>query len=313
MRSLAGLIVAGPLQAIGIVALCTVLGYLMPPLTSPFNYVGAAALALYSLHAGAQRGMLVLLGAALATGLLAELLLGREGGVMAAGAGTSVVVASLLLWLPLWLAAGVLRATLSLAMALLVLAVIAMAGVLLVFVLYGDPVLWWRQVLQEMVDRLVEAHLTTNGDGLSQLVRTVAPLMTGVVASGLEFAAATCLILGRWWQSLLVKPGALRTEFYGLRLNGGVSLAGAMILGVASLKLGVLSTIAAQWALIAMVVFLFVGLAVLHATLAKLKGGRVWLVIAYVLMSLLPQALLMVVVTGLLDPWMDLRRRTASA
>jgi hypothetical protein len=287
----------------------------MPPLTSPFNYVGAAALALYSLYAGAQRGMLVLLGAAVATGLLAELLLGREGGVMAAGAGTgtSVVVASLLLWLPLWLAAGVLRATLSLAMALLVLAVIAMTGVLLVFVLYGDPALWWQQVLQEMVDRLVEARLTTNGDGLSQLATTVAPLMTGVVASGLEFAAATCLILGRWWQSLLVKPGALRTEFYALRLNGGVSLAGAAILGLASLKLGVLSTIAAQWALIAMVVFLFVGLAVLHATLAKLKGGRVWLVIAYVLMSLLPQALLMVVVTGLLDPWLDLRRRTASA
>jgi hypothetical protein len=312
MRSLAGLIVAGPLQAIGIVTLCTVLGYLLPPLTSPLNYVGAAALALYSLATGARGGMLVLLGAAVATGVLAELLLGREGGVMAAHAGTSVVAASLLLWVPVWLSAGVLRATLSLAMALLVLAALAMTGVLLVFVLLGDPALWWQQVLQEMVDRLVEAGITTNGDGLSELVRTVAPLMTGVVASGLEFAAATCLVLGRWWQSLLVKPGALRTEFYALRLNGGLSLAGAAIVAVASLELGVVSDIAAQWALIAMVVFLFVGLAVLHATLARLKAGRMWLIIAYVLMSLLPQALLMVVVTGLLDPWLDLRRRTAS-
>jgi hypothetical protein len=219
----------------------------------------------------------------------------------------------MLLWLPVWMSAGVLRATRSLAMALLVLAVTAMAGVLLVFVLFGDPASWWQQVLQEMADRLVEAHVITSTDGLSQVVATMAPMMTGVVAAGLEFAAAASLILGRWWQSLLVKPGALRAEFYALRLNGAVSLAGAAILAVAALDLGVLSSVAAQWALIAMVAFLFVGLAVLHATLAKLKSGRVWLIIAYVLMSLLPQALLMVVVTGLLDPWLDLRRRAASA
>ena len=33
----------------------------------------------------------------------------------------------------------------------------------------------------------------------------------------------------------------------------------------------------------------------------------------YVLMSLLPQALLLVIVVGMLDPWLDLRRRTAKA
>ena len=62
-----------------------------------------------------------------------------------------------------------------------------------------------------------------------------------------------------------------------------------------------------------MVVFFFVGLAVLHATLANMKAAKAWLVAAYILMSLLPQAMLMVVVTGLFDPWLDLRRRTARA
>ena len=60
-----------------------------------------------------------------------------------------------------------------------------------------------------------------------------------------------------------------------------------------------------------MVLFLFVGLAVVHATLANLKAARGWLIAIYVLMGLLPQALLLVVVTGMLDPWLDLRRRTA--
>ena len=55
------------------------------------------------------------------------------------------------------------------------------------------------------------------------------------------------------------------------------------------------------------------GNAVLHATLANLKASKAWLIAAYILMSLLPQAMLMVVITGLLDPWMDLRRRTTKA
>jgi len=303
MRALAGLIVAGPLQAVGVIALCTVLSFLAPPLTSLLSYVGAAALALYSLHVGASRGLLVLLGATLATGLLSQVALHQ---------GAAVAVTSLLLWLPVWIAAGVLRTTRSLAMAMLVLSGFAMLGVLLVFVVYGDPAPWWQQVLQGMVDRLAtQPELTDAVDSLSAFVTQAAPLMTGSLAAGLSFAALTCLMLGRWWQSLLVKPGALRTEYYALRLNGALSLVGLVIIGLAAFKLGMLSKIALQWSLIAMVVFFFVGLAVLHATLANLKAAKGWLIAAYVLMSLLPQALLMVIITGLLDPWLDLRRRTA--
>ena len=306
MRALAGLIVAGPLQAVAVVALCTVLSFLAPPLTSLLSYVGAAALALYSLHSGAKSGLLVLLGALLATALLGQLLMHQ---------GSTLAVASLLLWLPVWIAALVLRATVSLAMAMLVLTGLAMLGVLVVFVLFGDPAPWWKQLLQGMVDSLVKAQpeLGEVSGSLSDFVAQTAPLMTGAVAAGLGFAALTSLMLGRWWQSLLVKPGALRTEFYALRLNGALSLVGIATVALAAVKLGVVSALATQWALIAMVVFFFVGLAVLHATLANLKAAKAWLIAAYILMSLLPQAMLMVVITGLLDPWMDLRRRTARA
>ncbi len=304
MRALAGLIVAGPLQAIGVIALATVLSFLAPPLTSLLSYVGAAALALYSLHRSARDGLLVLLGAALATALLGQLLMHQ---------GLAVAATSLLLWLPVWIAASVLRSTRSLAMAMLVLVGLAMLGVLVVFILYGDPAPWWRQLLQGMVDSLVasQPELDTVSGSLSEFISQSAPLMTGAVAAGLGFAALTCLLLGRWWQSLLVKPGALRAEFYALRLNGGLSLAGIAILALAWVKLGVLSALATQWALIAMVVFFFVGLAVIHASLANLKAAKAWLVAIYIVMSLLPHAMLMVVVTGLLDPWLDLRRRTA--
>ena len=303
MRALAGLIVAGPLQAVLVIALCTVLSFLAPPLTSVLSYGGTAALALFSLHAGARIGALVLLGAALVTGILAGLLMQQ---------GMAVVVTSLLLWVPVWLAAVVLRETRSLALAMLVSSGLAMAGVLLVFIVFGDPGQWWLEHLQALIDS-VAAQQEIDSAPLSEFAEQVAPFMTGALAAGLSFATLTCLLLGRWWQSLLVKPGALRKEFYALRLNRLLSLFGLAIIALAALGFGVVSTLALQWVLVVTVLFLFVGLAVVHATLANLKAARGWLIAIYVLMSLLPQALLLVVVVGMLDPWLDLRRRTAKA
>ncbi len=303
MRALAGLIVAGPLQAVLVVALCTVLSFLAPPLTSVLSYGAAAALALFSLHAGARTSVLVLLGAALVTGILAGLLMQQ---------GMAVVVTSLLLWVPVWLVAVVLRETRSLALAMLVSSGLAMAGVLLVFTVFGDPGQWWLEHLQALIDS-VAAQQEVDIAPLNEFAEQVAPFMTGALAAGLSFATLTGLLLGRWWQSLLVKPGALRKEFYALRLNRLLSLFGLAIIALAALGFGVVSTLALQWVLVVTVLFLFVGLAVVHATLANLKAARGWLIAVYVLMSLLPQALLLVVVVGMLDPWLDLRRRTAKA
>jgi len=302
MRALAGFIVAGPLQAVLVIALFTVLSFLAPPLTSILSYGGAAALALYSLQAGARSGVIVLLGAMLVTGLLIEMLLHQ---------GLTIAVTSLLLWIPVWLVAVVLRETRSLAMAMLALSALAMAGILLAFVWFGDPSQWWLERLQGLINSLAaQPELQIDTDSLMEFAEQVAPFMTGSLAAGLSFAALTCLMLGRWWQSLMLKPGALRKEFYALRLNRMLSLLAVAIFAVAALALGSISALALQWSLVVMVPFLFVGLAVVHATLANLKAGRIWLIVIYILMSLLPQVMMLVVVTGMLDPWLDLRRRT---
>jgi len=302
MRALAAFIVAGPPQAVLVIALFTVLSFLAPPLTSILSYGGAAALALYSLQAGARSGVIVLLAAMLVTGLLIEMLLHQ---------GLTIAVTSLLLWIPVWLVAVVLRETRSLAMAMLALSALAMAGILLAFVWFGDPSQWWLERLQGLISSLaVQPELQINTDSLMEFAEQVAPFMTGSLAAGLSFAALTCLMLGRWWQSLMLKPGALRKEFYALRLNRMLSLLAVAIFAVAALALGSISALALQWSLVVMVPFLFVGLAVVHATLANLKAGRIWLIVIYILMSLLPQVMMLVVVTGMLDPWLDLRRRT---
>ena len=305
MRALAGIIVAGPLQAVLVVALFTVLSFLAPPLTSILSYAGAAALALYSLHVGARSGAIVLLGAMLVTGLLTEMLLHQ---------GMTIAVTSLLLWFPVWLIAVVLRETRSLAMAMLALSALAMAGILLVFLWFGDPSQWWLERLSGLINSLADQpEIEIDTGSLHEFAEQVAPFMTGSLAAGLSFAALTCLMLGRWWQSQMVKPGALRKEFYALRLNSMLSLLAVGMFALAALKFGSVSALALQWSLVVLVPFLFVGLAVVHATLANLKAARIWLIIIYILMSLLPQAMVLVVVTGLLGPWLDLRRRTEKA
>jgi len=302
MRALAGFIVTGPLQAVLVIALFTVLSFLAPPLTSILSYAGAAALALYSLHVGARSGAIVLLGAMLVTGLLTEMLLHH---------GMTIAVTSLLLWFPVWLIAVVLRETRSLAMAMLALSALAMAGILLVFLWFGDPSQWWLERLSGLINSLADQpEIEIDTGSLHEFAEQVAPFMTGSLAAGLSFAALTCLMLGRWWQSQMVKPGALRKEFYALRLNSMLSLLAVGMFALAALKFGSVSALALQWSLVVLVPFLFVGLAVVHATLANLKAARIWLIIIYILMSLLPQAMMLVIVTGLLDPWLDLRRRT---
>ncbi len=302
MRALAGLIVAGPLQAVLVVALLTALSFLAPPLTSILSYAGAAALALYSLHAGTRLGVIVLVGAVLVTALLTEMLLHQ---------GVAVAVTSLLLWIPVWLVAVVLRETRSLALAMLASTALAMVAVLLVFLWLGDPSQWWLERLRAFIDGLAsQPEIQFDSSVLMAFAEQVAPFMTGSLAAGLSFAALTCLILGRWWQSLMVKPGALRTEFYALRLNKSLSLLAAALIALAALRFGTLSALALQWLLVVLVPFLFVGLAVIHASLANLKAHRIWLIVIYVLMSLLPQFIALVVAIGLLDPWLDLRRRT---
>jgi len=303
VRALGRLVVSGPHQAVLVVALCTALSFLLPPVTSVLGYVAAAALALNSLQLGARSGAIVLLASAGIVALLASLVTGQQ-------ASLAIAVILLVLWAPLWLASVVLRETRSLAMAILVLSLLGMLGVVLVYGFAGDPAEWWPDYVRTQLEAAlaVQPELRDQFEQLSGLVERVAPVLAGSIAAGLVMNAMLCLTLGRWWQAVVLeRPGAVRAEFYALRFNRSLSLAGIAIFALAALDLGIVSVLALQWALVIMVPFMFVGLAVAHATLNNLKAGLVWLVVVYIVAMIAPQLL---VALGMLDPLLDLRRRT---
>ncbi len=304
MKALAGYIVSGRFQAILVAALSGVLAFLLPPFTTLTHYLGAAVIALVTLRIGTTQGLQVLIAATLLTALF-YLATGTQA--------ATVAVTVLLLWLPCWLVSVVLRRTVSLAHAMLTAAALGIAALMLVYGLAGDPAPWWQERLQSFEAELDAAGLFPQGIKSGELLADLSRLLTGVVLASLLLSTLCSVLLGRWWQALLVNPGGLRTEFIGLRLGQGVGLLTLTLMLVAQFSQGAASDMAAQSAMLLLVPYLFVGLAVVHGMVAQTGRGNGWLIAVYVMLAILPQAALLLAGGGLLDTWIDFRRRLGGA
>jgi len=296
VKALAGYIVSGRWQA----ALVTAASGLLAVLLLPLSCLGAASIALVTLYVGVLPGLQVLL-LATASVILMYLLAGVQTLV--------AIVIVLVLWIPCWLAATILQQTRDLGAALKAATLFGATLLLLVYAAIPDPAAAWLDVLKVLLTMVEEAGLRLEGLNDEQLLQEFAALMTGVALSWLVLAIAASLLLARWWQSVLVRPGAFRDEFCDLRLG---NLAGVMTLGmllVARLSQGTVSEITAQLAMIMLVPYMLTGLAVVHSLVKQAGRGYGWLAAVYLLLAFVPQTTLLLAAGGLLDTWVDLRRR----
>lgn len=296
MKALAGYVVSGRWQA----ALVATASGLLALILLPLSCLGAAAIALVTLHIGIFSGLQVM-GLATASVILLYLLAGVQL--------TLVIVILLLLWLPCWLAAAILQQTRNLGAAFKAATLFGVTLLLLVYASIQEPAAAWLEVLKVMLAMFEEAGFKLDGLSDEQLLQEFAALMTGVALSWLVLGIIASLLLARWWQSLLVHPGAFREEFGNLRLG---NLAGMLTVGmllVARLTQDTISEISAQLAMILLVPYLLVGLAVIHSLVKQAGRGTGWLVAVYLLLAFVPQTTLLLAAGGLLDTWVDLRRR----
>lgn len=309
MKGLAELIVRGRWQAVLVTALAGVLTYLQLPFTTVLGYMAAAAIALVTLHIGIVSGLQVLVLASAAALLFfqAAFLLSQQVALQVLLKLSLLTV--LLLWLPSWLLALVLRQTRSLAHALLAAVLFGGCLLLAVYGYYGDPAPWWTLRLQEFGAELGEVGITFAWLGDSDLVAKVAALMTGAVVASQITGLIGSLLLARWWQSLLVRPGAFREEFHGLRLGNVAGLVTLGMLVLARIVPAVAGELIAQLAMVMLVAYLLVGLAVLHSLVDRARWGTALLVAVYLALAVVPQASLLLSGGGLLDTWIDFRRR----
>tara|TARA_A100001011_G_scaffold393647_1_gene484036 strand:- start:6265 stop:7161 length:897 start_codon:yes stop_codon:yes gene_type:complete len=131
----------------------------------------------------------------------------------------------------------------------------------------------------------------------------------------IQFFLISSLLISRWYQSKLYNPGGFSQEFLSFKLPKFLAL-----LLTSCLLLNVLEflgprdfSVLGDISVMLMGLFFFHGLSVIHFTGRENKLARGWFTALYILVLLLPQLVgLVIIITGILDCFINLRNRTSS-
>lgn len=292
-QALAGYAVRGPAQGALLSFSTLLLSLIFPPLVVVSN----ALVALVWLRLGPQKGLICVVIALIAGTAIASL------------SGSPVIPAALMasFWAPVVLMAYLLRRTVSLNLALLTGAVLALAGVTVAYMVLDDPSHSWQYMVEQVRAQTEVASGGTDNTRVEEWLATAGTWMTGFSAATQFVVAGLSLLLARAWQARMFNPGGLQQEFHGLRFGLAAGAIGLLIVA-ASVFLDV--ELFKNLAIVVLVVFAFQGLAVLHALAAQLMLHPLAVVGLYVfLIVLLPTSIKVFGMLGLVDTWVNFRSR----
>ncbi len=320
MKSLAAYAIRGPGRAILVAVGLALVSILFPPL----SLLSTAVVALVVLTQDNRDSILIVLGASVLlavsvyfvwpaleqTGAVNQLL--KVAGLNRASFVLAYVLA---VWLPTWLAGQWLKQTGSLGQTLLLTGLVGLLGIGVMFVMMGNPTEWWSQYFdQQVIPGLKKEGIEfTDEAAFRQVLTQIASLMTGALMASLVLISSIGVIVGRYWELLLFHSGGFRREFYQLRLG---TLAAGLAVGLLVLPLffgGILGDLVMNASRVVRIIFLFQGLAVCHNLAGRSQNSKVWIILLYILLFLLPMAALFVAILGMLDNWIDIRRRFSGA
>jgi hypothetical protein len=276
MRGLAEFVMRGRWQALAVAVTGSVLVVAAP--------LSAAAVALVTMGRGVRDGAWVVLWA-----LLPALILGWVSGDYGTG----------WLLLSVFVAAAVLVQTVSLSLALLaVVPVSALGGLALLTFNAG-----FLDTLLSLFDAWIEALQA--GDNPLEMVRPTMGQVAGLMAVGNALMASLCVLLGRYWQSELYKPGAFGEEFRALKLPSVWVVVLVVVTVVGAMSSGEW----AAWSALAGIPITVCGFALLHSIARDRKLGGGFLTVSYILWAFVDVLKVGVLVAVLLDAFIDLGRR----
>ncbi len=293
MLFLAKFILKGQSQAALVAATMAILGLILPPAA----WISAAAIVLVTLVNGTQRGLVTTAFAIVGTALFAYLIFATP---------QLAIVFVLLVWLPAWLLAVVLRQTVSLAYSLQILTVVCLFLVTLVYLVYPNFGEFWREPLDKIVMQLAEQSNELSLADLKQTEDWIIAFMPGLFASSLMFGSVVSLLLGRWWQAVYFNPGGFAKEFQSLNLGKFSALVAIALILVAMLFESVFAI-----ALLAVVSVLYgiQAMSLMHAVITIRRLNGIWLFACYVMMLFVPHLLLLLILASVVDPWLNIRQR----
>ncbi|MEC4747185.1 DUF2232 domain-containing protein [Methylomicrobium sp. Wu6] len=294
MRILAEYIMRGRTQAIIVASTLALLSLKFPPI----SVFSSASIALVTLRRGATEGMYILFGAGIATALLGFFVIDNY---------QFALLYALLLWLPVWVISIILREGRQLSLAVEIAVFIGMLGVAGFYLYVPEPATMWAGLFEQMVQQTTVPIKDIKG-----WIGEFSHYMTGMFAAGAVFSLLFGLFLGRWWQSLLFNPGGFKQEFLLLNTSRKLAISSLIALLVAFFASGMLSEIAWNMSILLFVLYTVIGTSVLHVVFAQTKMSRYAVPLFYVTLFLVPQVLPPVAVVGLLDAWLDIRKKNSN-
>jgi hypothetical protein len=292
MREFARFIMRGRLYAIVIAGLFGTLAVILPPL----SLFSGAAVGLVTLRHGMKEGLIVTAGAVLMVAVTFLIIVGR------ADLSFLLLVG---LWLPNALGCWILRTTQSQTSTLLVVGGFAALFAVGMHLLTDDVTTWWQQWIEQVM-----SQANIEGITVEQLTQKSAlTLMNGLVAMLLGLNLMLTILLARWWQGLLYNPGGFMKEFYALRLPR--SLTFSVILLSAIVLTGIFDSrghILTDLFIIAVMMYLFQGLATMHGMAAARGLSQLWLLPVYLGLFFLPLDFIVgLAMVGITDSLINLR------
>jgi hypothetical protein len=290
MKWIAAYIMRGRLEAILLASTLAMLSLLLVPL----SVFSSGAVALVTLRKGAYEGLIILACSSLAAAVLATLIQVPY---------TFILLYGLVLWLPMWVLAIVLREGRHISLAIEIAVLIGIVGVIGYYLFNEDPAAMWKKVMPSMVPPNAPV------DNVQEMIDLMAPYMTGIAAAGAVFSMLLGLLLGRWWQAALYNPGGFKQEFLELRVQPRLGVICIAIIVIAVVSPGALSQIAWNITILIFVLYTFIGTAVLHTVFSRMKLGKYAVPMFYITLFLIPHSLLPVALVGFSDTWLDIRNR----
>ncbi|MDT4331766.1 hypothetical protein ACQE3E_12485 [Methylomonas sp. MED-D] len=299
MRFLATFIMKGRMSAMTVASTAALLSLPFPPA----SIVSSASVALVTLRRGASEGLYVLICACLAAGLLSLVLLGGYQFALLYG---------LVLWLPVWLIAIVLREGRLLSVAVETAVGLGILAVIAVYLFLSEPAGLWRGVLELLIQPMLAAKPDIPAVNVKEAADKFAHYMTGVIAAGSIYGLLLGLFLARWWQALLYNPGGFRSEFIALAGHRPLAFATLALLGFASVTSGLASELSWNVLLVLFALYTTIGTALLHAVFAAGNWARFMVPLLYITLVAVPHVMALIALCGVVDPWLDLRNKFKS-
>ena len=298
MRFLASYASRGRWQAVAV----TTVTALLTPLLFPLSLLSGGVVSLITLKVGALQGLQLM-----GLSVLAILLVGLVLPAPMQGLPLALTVL-MLIWLPVWGLSLSLRRTADQGRSAVLAALFGGMVVMAFHIASDDPVQWWQQFALDYFSQVSEQLPPDERIQFEENITQTAAIMTGISAMGLSLSLLLSLMLGRWWQAMLVNPGGFGEEFRVLRIGRMPTLAIVLVVSMASF-VGA-EGLSRDLLMVAIVPLLVQGMAVVHCLVHRNSANRGWLVAMYLLLVFAGPVAIVLALAGAVDNWFDFRAST---